>query len=262
MVEKFSRILQIGNMLFKRLIPKIVVMNHDKTSNSDFTAILTRSFKPYREIGSPLSQIRIHQSNLVDEILLVHRNRRPFDLSFCDLVEQSCETLNTPLTVGGAIEKLSHVRAVFNSGADKIVIGRARGDLKLLESIASSYGKQSLVISVDYSEEDLKMGLQKFVKQEILKGYSVFSGELSLTNISRDGAGSGVDLRLVNLFREYVEVPIVVGGGAGNVSDLFSCFNENCDAVTISTFLSQTDQSVRQIRSHLSSMGVHIRTRN
>lgn len=249
-------------MLFKRLIPKIVVEKTNVECNSSFSAILTRSFQLHRMIGDPLSQIRIQQSNLVDEIMLIHRNRSLFNFSFCELIERISETLNTPLAAGGAISDLLHVHAIFNSGADKIVIGRAKSDLKLLDSIASNYGRQSLVVSIDYTDEDLKNGNDKFVHDELAKGYFEFAGEICLTNVSRDGTGRGIDFRLVSLVKDATDAPIVVSGGASNVSHLLRCFQEGCDAVTLSTFLSQTDQNIKQIRSHLSTMGVHIRTRN
>ena len=123
-------------MLFKRLIPKIVVEKHDSATSSIFRSILTRAYETFRVVGDPISQIKIQQSNLVDEILLVHRNRGRFDGAFPNLVLSSCEYLNTPLTVGGAVTEPLHARILFESGADKIVIGRARSNLELLESIA------------------------------------------------------------------------------------------------------------------------------
>jgi cyclase len=249
-------------MLYKRLIPKIVVDNNGNQAQSGFNAILTRVFGRYRVIGEPLSQIRVQQSNLVDEIMLVHRNRESFDSSFCDLVLKTCELLTTPLTVGGAVSAPEHVRRIFESGADKIVIGRNRGNLPLLEEVATNHGIQSLVISVDFTDDDLSLGIDKFLEKELSLGYFQLAGEVCLNNISRDGGGCGVDLRLVGSFKSVTSAPIVVGCGVANVSHLVECFQAGSDAVTLSTYLSHTDQSIRQIRSHLSARGVHIRTKD
>ena len=249
-------------MLYKRLIPKIVVDNNGNQAQSGFNAILTRVFGRYRVIGEPLSQIRIQQSNLVDEIMLVHRNRDSFDSTFCDLILNTCELLTTPLTVGGAISTLEHVKMVFESGADKIVIGRNRKNLPLLEEIAANHGIQSLVISIDYTDDDLSLGIDKFLEKEFSLAYFQLAGEICLNNISRDGGGGGVDVRLVGNFKDITSAPIVVGCGVANVSHLVECFEAGSDAVTLSTYLSHTDQSIRQIRSHLSARGVHIRTKD
>jgi cyclase len=249
-------------MLFKRLIPKIVVEKHDSATSSIFRSILTRAYETFRVVGDPISQIKIQQSNLVDEILLVHRNRGLFDGAFPDLVLRSCEYLNTPLTVGGAVTEPLHARILFESGADKIIIGRARSNLELLESIASNYGAQALVISIDYSDDDLKFGVNKFCENEISLGYMSLAGEIALNNKGRDGSGEGVDLRLVKTLQGATKAPIVVGCGVSGVEHIADCFTAGCDAVTLSTFLSQTDQSIKQIRSHISALGVNIRTRN
>ena len=249
-------------MLFKRLIPKIVVEKTQSLAPIIFKSILTRAFEPFRVVGDPISQVKIQQSNLVDEILLVHRNRGLFDKAFPDLVLRSCEYLNTPLTVCGAITEPSHARILFESGADKIVIGRARSNLELLESIVSNYGAQALVISIDYSDDDLRFGVNKFCESEISFGYMSLAGEIALNNKSRDGSGEGVDLRLVKTLQGTTKAPIVVGCGVSGVEHIADCFSAGCDAVTLSTFLSQTDQSIKQIRSHISTLGVNIRTRN
>lgn len=249
-------------MLYRRLIPKVVVEKADSKTSSGFQSILTSRFEPRRVVGDPLSQIRIQQSNLVDEILLVNRSRSGFDSDFCNLVLQTCKSLSTPLAVGGAITSSLHAKMLFDSGADKVVIGRNRGDLRLLENIASIHGVQSLVVSMDYSEEDLRIGLEALWEREISRGYLSLIGEICLNNISRDGEGIGVDLRFVDFFRKETKAPIVVGSGIANVSQIAECFSLGCDAVTLSTFLSHTDQNIKQIRSHLSSNGVHIRTRN
>jgi cyclase len=249
-------------MLFKRLIPKIVVEKHDSPAPLIFKSILTRAYEEFRVVGDPISQVKIQQSNLVDEILLVHRNRGLFDYTFPDLVLRTCEYLNTPLTVGGAVTEPSHARILFESGADKIVIGRARSNFALLEWIVSNYGAQALVISIDYSSDDLKFGVHKFCEREISFGYMSFAGEIALNNKNRDGSGAGVDLSLVETLQGTTRAPIVVGCGVSSVEHIADCFRAGCDAVTLSTFLSQTDQSIKQIRSHISTLGVNIRTRN
>jgi cyclase len=249
-------------MLYKRLIPKIVIEKTDSRAPILFKSILTRAFEPFRVVGDPISQVKVQQSNLVDEILLVHRNRGLFDNSFPDLVLRSCEYLNTPLTVGGAVSEPSHARILFESGADKIIIGRARSNLALLESIVSNYGAQALVVSIDYSDDDLKLGVNTFCESEISFGYMNLAGEIALNNKDRDGSGEGVDLRLVKTLESATKTPIVVGCGVSSVEHIADCFRAGCDAVTLSTFLSQTDQSIKQIRSHISTLGVNIRTRN
>ena len=234
------------------------------TTNSEnsFRAITTRNFLPFRVIGEPFSQIKIQESNLIDELMLVHRYMGKFDSQFLDLVFEISKILSTPLTVGGAVASINDAKSLFDRGADKIVIGRNRDKQSLLSQIVDEYGKQSLVISVDYQPDDLLSGVDDFMRRESLKGYFNFAGEVSINNISLDGSRQGVDLKLINFFNKVTDVPLVVGSGAGSTSQIAECFKKGADAVTLGTFLSQTDQSIKQIRSHLNSLGIHIRIDN
>jgi imidazole glycerol phosphate synthase subunit HisF len=229
---------------------------------SDFRAIVTRNFLPFRVIGEPFSQVKIQQSNLIDELMLVHRNIGNFDSLFLELVFEISKFLSTPLTVGGAVASINDAKSLFDRGADKIVIGRNRNQQSLLSQIVDEYGKQSLVISVDYQSDDLLNGIDNFIRTESLKGYFNFAGEVSINNISLDGSRKGVDLKLIDVFSKVVDVPLIVGSGVGSTSQIAECFEKGADAVTLSTFLSQTDQSIKQIRSHLNSLGIHIRIDN
>jgi imidazole glycerol phosphate synthase subunit HisF len=248
-------------MLYKRLIPKIVVERSTATQ-SGFRAITTRNFIPFRVIGEPISQIKIQQSNLIDELMLVHRNRGNFDSLFLDLVSEISKLLSTPLTVGGAVANINDAMSLFERGVDKIVIGRNRDQQRLLNQIVDNYGKQSLVISVDYQTDDLISGIDDFIRMESLKGYFDFAGEISLNNISLDGSRQGVDLQLIGVFSKVMDVPLVVGSGVGSTSQIAECFEKGAAAVSLGTFLSNSDQSIKQIRSHLNSLGVHIRIDN
>lgn len=231
-------------------------------SESNFRAITTRNFLPFRVIGEPYSQVKIQESNLIDELMLVHRNMGKFDSLFLELVFEISKFLSTPLTVGGAVAGINDAKSLFDRGADKIVIGRNRDKQSLLSQIVEEYGKQSLVISVDYIPDDLLSGVDDFIRTESLKGYFNFAGEVSINNISLDGLRQGVDLKLINVFSNVIDVPLVVGSGAGSTSQIAECFEKGADAVTLGTFLSNTDQSIKQIRSHLNSLGIHIRIDN
>jgi len=232
------------------------------TSKSGFRAIITRNFIPFRVIGEPFSQVKIQQSNLIDELMVVHRNKGNFDSLFLDLVSEISKLLSTPLTAGGAVASIKDANSLFERGADKIVIGRNRDQQRLLNQIVDNYGKQALVISVDYQPDDLLTGIDNFIRTESLKGYFNFAGEISINNISLDGSRQGVDLQLIDIFSKVIDVPLVVGSGAGSTSQIAECFEKGADAVTLGTFLSNTDQSIKQIRSHLNSLGVHIRIDN
>jgi imidazole glycerol phosphate synthase subunit HisF len=123
-------------MIYKRLVPKIVVYRDIVDESSQFTSILTRNYEPHRNIGLPLEQIKILQSNLVDEITITQVNKFGFDYKFVDLIQNISEIVSTPISVGGFISEWSHASALFQAGADKIILGQSKSNRQLASKIS------------------------------------------------------------------------------------------------------------------------------
>ena len=91
----------------------------------------------------------------VDEIIILDITRKlRFDdedkKSFFKTLEQISKNIVVPLTVGGGIKKLDDIRTLLNNGADKVVINSAALEApKKINSFASKYGKQCIVVSID-----------------------------------------------------------------------------------------------------------------
>jgi imidazole glycerol-phosphate synthase subunit HisF len=245
-------------MIYKRLVPKIVVYRDIADELAQFTSILTRNYEPFRNIGLPLEQIRVLQSNLVDEITIVQVNKHGFDYKFVDLIQKISEIVSTPISVGGFISEWSHASALFKAGADKIILGRSKSNRPLASKISEEYGNQSLLYSLDYSNrnefEDLIL-LENCIRYAEDIGF----GEIILNNKSLDGSRKGLDLKTLGEALSLTELPITVGCGIGSIHNIFEGFKHGASAVALATFLSQMDQTPRQIRSHLGSLGIHIR---
>ena len=55
-----------------------------------------------------------------------------------------------PLTIGGGINSFDHAARIFDAGADKLLIGSLlHEDPAHVEKVASYYGSQSIVASLD-----------------------------------------------------------------------------------------------------------------
>jgi cyclase len=247
-------------MIYKRLVPKIVVYRDIVDESSQFTSILTRNYEPHRNIGLPLEQIKILQSNLVDEITITQVNKFGFDYKFVDLIQNISEIVSTPISVGGFISEWSHASALFQAGADKIILGQSKSNRQLASKISEEYGNQSLLYSLDYSDRN-ESEIQIRLENSIRYAEEVGFGEIILNNKSLDGTRKGLDLKTLREASSLTELPITIGCGIGSIHNIFEGFEYGASAVALSTFLSQMDQTPRQIRAHLGSLGIHIRMR-
>lgn len=246
-------------MPYKRLVPKIVV-NWNSTLNK-FVSILTKQYQPNRVIGDPISQMRVLQSNLVDEITVVLKSSN-FDNRFVDLVEELASNISTPLSVGGSIRNIEQCKNLVAVGVDKLILGRSADDVALVNSAVSLFGTQSVAYSYDFDELDEEALSPALLHEIARKVESQGFGELHLNSWRRDGMLAGPELKLITAIRSRIHVPIVVGCGVGQIKDIFDCFQLGADGVALSSFLATHDQPPKQIRSHLHSMGCNIRYKN
>ena len=113
--------------------------------------VITKKFNQRRPIGDPLSQAKIYEAQLADELILVDidRNEESWPILLSTLSNIS-ESLATPITVGGGINKFEQVQKLLDYGADKVLINTgAFNNPGLIDSVASKYGSQCLIVGID-----------------------------------------------------------------------------------------------------------------
>ena len=132
-----------------------------------------------------------------------------------------------PITAGGGIRTYEQARTVFENGADRIAINSSLfGSSGLVEEVANNYGSQSIVAMLEAKKiaddwllfkelgrEPLGLSLKDGL--EICEDYGI--GETNITAIDYDGLGSGFPTDLCEIIPEKYPVPVVLGGGIGEM---------------------------------------------
>ena len=94
-------------MLKRRLIPKLQLGLRKSFRGIQPVLLLTHQFGARRAIGDPLSQAKIYEAQLVDELILVNLDRTEYSWPvLLETVEGLAHTLATPLSVGGGVHEL------------------------------------------------------------------------------------------------------------------------------------------------------------
>ena len=90
-------------MLKKRIIPKLLIKN--KTLGRFVRPILvtTRNYEQVFEVGDPLSQAKIYEAQLADELVVLNIDRTPIaqDEPLLEVVEKLASQTFMPIAVGG-----------------------------------------------------------------------------------------------------------------------------------------------------------------
>lgn len=240
-------------MLKKRIVAALVVR--------EGIVVQSKEFKSYLPIGKPEIAVDFLNQWGIDEIIITDVSATKYNKEpNYDLVKKIASKCQVPLTVGGGISELSHIKKLMNSGADKIALNQsAIYNEDLNTKAAKIFGDQSIVVSIDslYKSGDYKLYdyLQKktldispieFAKKMEQSG----AGEILINSVERDGTYSGYDKKLIELICNAVSIPVIALGGAKNANSMIDVLlNTNVSAAAAANFFHFTEHAVNISKS-------------
>jgi len=209
-----------------------------------------------------------------DEIVLldVTRSSEASRANFLSVVTSLGEKCFVPLTAGGGVRTLEDVELLFRNGADKIAINtEALNRPGFISEIASAYGSQSVVVSIDAKKGTMpKEAVVMSNNGTIDTGWEVKSwareveargaGEILLTSVERDGSLEGLDIDLINDVCSAVQIPVLALGGVGNWSHFKDAFLKTKVAgVCTQNIYHFTERSIKSAKKFLLQSGIVVR---
>lgn len=251
-------------MLKKRIIACLVV--------KDGIVVQSIGFNKYLPVGKP--QIAVEFLNYwgIDEIVLVDisATKQKREPNF-DLMRSVSKKCYVPLTIGGGITEVKHVRELMHCGADKFSINHtALANPKFITETAHIFGNQCVVVSIDaYRDEagnckvydyTTKTTIDKTPAQWAKEVEELGAGELFLTSVNRDGSYLGYDIDLIKEVADAVSIPVIASGGAKNAKDFEEVFSKtDAMAASAANFFHFTEHSVVVAKTAMVKNGGNIR---
>ena len=225
------------------------------------------------DAGDPVELATLYGDQGADEITFLDVTATVDDRrTTLDLVRHTAENVFIPLTVGGGVRSVSDVGTLLEHGADKISVSSAalvRPDL--LDEIASHFGQQVCVISVD-AKRDPTMpsgfvvtthGGRKSAERDALEwiqeAASRGAGEILLNSIDADGTKQGFDVEMIRDVRAISQLPLVASGGAGKAQDAVGAWEAGADAVLAASIFHHDKVSVQDVKDELQRAGAVVR---
>jgi len=258
-------------MLKRRLIPKLQLGLSRSFRGARPVLVVSRQFDNRRPIGDPLSQAKIYEAQMADELILVDLERTSESWPMLlQTLESVAGALATPLAVGGGVRNFEQVQELLDRGADKVVLNSAAvRQPSLIDRIAGAYGSQCVVLSLDTRSNgsggwqiwtdagrlDGKREAVTWAQEAVDRG----AGEVLATAIDRDGTGIGLDIALTRKLTQELGVPLTISGGCGLAEHFIEGYRAGAAAVAAGTFFAQRDQNPIQCRSHIHNAGISIR---
>jgi cyclase len=195
-------------------------------------------FNSWRRVGPVLPAIKVYTMRQVDEIILVDimatvEHRDPDYSSIADFTRECF----IPMTVGGGIRKIEHIKKILRAGADKVALNSVTYDNPdIIQEASHIFGSQCIIASIDVRKTSdnnyecykcsgtVPTGKDPIIWAQMMEQTGV--GEILLTSIDKDGTMEGYDLDLIRSVADSVSIPVIASGGAGNYSHM-------CDAILL-----------------------------
>jgi cyclase len=254
-------------MLKVRIVPTLLWKNDSLVKGT--------SFNSWRRVGALLPAVKVYNLREVDELIVldIAATLQKRDPDFEAVAEFSQECF-VPLTVGGGIRTVEHVRQLLLAGADKVSINSAGFESPdLVRRVADQFGSQCVIVSIDVRTRPdgnyecySHCGTQPTGEDPVAWAKQMEqggAGELLLGSIERDGTMQGYDLELLRRVSDAVSIPVIASGGAGNFQHLFEAMTlGKASAVAASSMFLFTQQTPLAAKLSLALRGIAVRNQN
>lgn len=222
-----------------------------------------------RIIGKPEFFSKIYYIEGIDEIIfqdtvasLYGRN------NLIELIKKTSKEIFVPLVVGGGLRNVRDVREVLHAGADKISINsEAIKNILIIKKLVKEFGSSTISSQIQVQKKFngkyycyYENGREQTKLDPIewaVKLQESGVGEILLTFINFDGTGRGFDEILISRLKNKLEIPLIVSGGIGNMSQVQNALTQNVEGVSISSMFHYyyLKQNLNEIKNSFFSEG-------
>ncbi|WP_249009718.1 imidazole glycerol phosphate synthase subunit HisF [Conexibacter sp. DBS9H8] len=229
-------------------------------------------FLDIRDAGDPVELARAYDRAGADELVFLDITATSDTRETVRaLARRAADDVFIPFTVGGGIRSVSDAQAVLDAGADKVSVNSAAlARPELISELAEVFGSQCVVLAIDakraetpgHWEAHVAGGRRPTGRDAVawaVEGVSLGAGEILLTSMDQDGAGTGYDLELLGAVAAAVSVPVIASGGAGELDHLVSALRAGADAVLCASIFHYGRFSVADVKHHLAAAGIAVR---
>jgi cyclase len=234
------------------------------------------NFVDLRDAGDPVAAAIAYDGAGADELCFLditasHENRG----IILDVVRRAAEACFMPLTVGGGVRTVADIRALLQSGADKVSINTAAVNRReFVKEAAEKFGDQCIVVAIDAKKvsppgaperwdifthggrNPTGLDAVAYAREVVALG----AGEILLTSMDRDGTRAGFDIALTRAIADAVTVPVIASGGVGTLDHLVEGVRDgHAAAVLAASVFHFGEYSIRQAKTYMAGAGLAMR---
>jgi imidazole glycerol-phosphate synthase subunit HisF len=234
------------------------------------------NFVNLRDAGDPVEAAVAYDAAGADELCFLDITASHEDRAIIlDVVRRTAERCFMPLTVGGGVRTVADIRALLQSGADKVSINTAAVSRReFVKEAAEKFGDQCIVVAIDARRtsnpgeagrwEIFTHGGRKptgldavdYAREVVALG----AGEILLTSMDRDGTRQGFDIHLTRAVADAVTVPVIASGGVGSLDHLAAGVRDgHAAAVLAASIFHFGEFTIADAKRHMAASGLAMR---
>ncbi len=234
------------------------------------------NFVDLRDAGDPVEAAIAYDAAGADELCFLDITASHEDRGIIlDVVRRTAEACFMPLTVGGGVRTVADIRALLQSGADKVSINTAAVNRReFVREAAEKFGDQCIVVAIDAKKvsppgaperwdifthggrNPTGLDAVAYAREVVALG----AGEILLTSMDRDGTRAGFDIALTRAVADAVTVPVIASGGVGTLDHLVDGVRGgHAAAVLAASIFHFGEYSIREAKTYMAGAGLSMR---
>jgi len=246
-----------------RLISRIDIKNENVSKGIQFDGL--------RKLGNPNEFAKRYYEEGIDELMFMDAVASLYDRNnLYDIIYQACKEVFVPITVGGGLRKIQDIQLALDAGADKVAINtQAIKNPDFIRQSARIFGTQCIVGSIESKKVDrmweayVDNGREKTGKNVTdwaLTLQDLGAGEILLTSVDKDGTQQGFDIDLINIISDKLSIPLIISGGAGNLSHISNlCKKTKFEGIAIGSMLHYGKSTIKAIKDIMRKENLRVR---
>ena len=231
------------------------------------------SFVNLKEVGDPAENAAAYNDAGADELVFLDitatiEKRK----TLIEAVKRTVARISIPLTVGGGINSIDDMQALFDVGVSKVSMNTAAvRNPKLVAEAVEKFGARKITVAIDTRKSSkLPSGFEVMVRggtegagiDAVLWVKTVEklgAGAILPTSMDTDGRQTGYDIPMTRAIADAVHLPIIASGGAGTLEHLYEAIVEgHADAVLVASIVHFGKYSIREMKEYLAGRGIPV----
>lgn len=228
-------------------------------------------FEGLRKMGTPAELAKKYYLQGSDEVMYIDIVASLYQREILfDEIEKTANELFIPFGVGGGVKTIEDFSKLFHAGADKVIINThaLQENPNIINQAAQIFGNQAVVVNIEakkwenwwecYSDCG-RIGSKKNVFKWAKEVEEQGAGEILLQCVDTDGRQRGFDLELAKKVVQSVNIPVVVGSGAGKLEDIKELIEYAAPSgVAVASLLHYNKYTISDIKEYLRNNGIEV----